>query len=141
MRTVLAIGLLAGLALEVPAAQIGAGASPGTVLGTVTLNRRVLVDGKPLPPGTYSVRLGQDEVKPAAGQTPGAERFVEFVRGGKVVGREVASVVQGPDAAAVLKGKGPAPGGSRVELLKGNDYVRVWLNSGGTHYLINVPPA
>jgi len=33
----------------------------------------------------------------------------------------------------------PAPGGSKVELLKGNVYLRVWINRGGTHYLIHLP--
>jgi hypothetical protein len=32
-------------------------------------------------------------------------------------------------------------GGARVEMLKGNEYVRVWINRGGVHYLIHMPPA
>jgi hypothetical protein len=28
-----------------------------------------------------------------------------------------------------------------VDALKGGDYIRVWINSGGTNYLINLPPA
>ena len=24
-------------------------------------------------------------------------------------------------------------------MLKGNDYVRVWINKGGNHYLIHLP--
>ncbi len=35
----------------------------------------------------------------------------------------------------------PAPGTSKVEKLKGDDYVRVWINRGGTNYIINMPPA
>ena len=38
----------------------------------------------------------------------------------------------------VAKGKGPAPGASRVERLRGDDYVRVWINRGGNHYLIHL---
>ena len=26
-----------------------------------------------------------------------------------------------------------------LELLKGNDYMRVWINRGGNHYLIHLP--
>jgi hypothetical protein len=26
-----------------------------------------------------------------------------------------------------------------VELLKGNVYLRVWINRGGTHYFIHLP--
>ena len=29
--------------------------------------------------------------------------------------------------------------GVRVEMLKGNDYLRVWINRGGTNYIIHLP--
>lgn len=141
MQRTLIVGALF-VTLGVPALgseQPSGSGSAGASLATVTLKRRVLADGKPLNPGTYLVRLGQDELMPAAGQSPGAERVVEFVKGSAVAGREVATVIQGVDRATVLKGKGPGPGASRVDLLKGDDYVRVWINSGGTHYLINLP--
>jgi hypothetical protein len=112
----------------------------GTALGSVTLPRKVMADGKPLAAGTYQVRLTGDEAKPAAGQSPNAERYVEFLRGGQVVGREVATVVSGPDIAAVAKGGKPANGAARVEMLKGDDYLRVWINRGGHNYLIHLPP-
>ena len=112
----------------------------GTSLGSVTLNKKVMADGQPLAPGTYQVRLTGDIAKPAAGQSPDAERYVEFVRGGKVVGREVATLVASAEVGPIAKGdKPPASGGSKVELLKGNDYLRVWINRGGTHYLIHLP--
>ena len=38
-----------------------------TVLGSVTLTRKVLADGQPLAPGTYQVRLSTDQVKPVVG--------------------------------------------------------------------------
>ena len=31
--------------------------------------------------------------------------------------------------------------GSRVETLKGGEYVRVWIARGGNNYLIHLPPA
>jgi hypothetical protein len=37
--------------------------------------------------------------------------------------------------------KPPAPNGSKVETLKGGDYVRVWINRGGNHYLLHLPTA
>jgi hypothetical protein len=113
----------------------------GATLGTVHLGKKVLADGKPLAPGSYQVRLTSDEPKPATGQAPGAERYVEFVRGGKVVGREVATVVTAEDIGKIAKGARPKPGTSRVEMLKGGDYWRVWINKGGTNYIINLPPA
>src|SRR5262249_22124541 len=112
-----------------------------TSLGTIHLSKKVMADGKPLAAGTYQVRLTSDAPKPGVGQTPDAEKYVEFVRGGKVAGREVATGITKDDTAKVAKGKTPAPGTSKVELLKGGDYFRVWLNKGGTNYLINLPTA
>jgi hypothetical protein len=94
-----------------------------------------------LPAGTYQVRLTNDTPKPGVGQSPESARYVEFVRGGKVVGREVATVVPQAEIAQVADGPRPPAGGSRVELLKGNDYVRVWINRAGTHYIIHMPAA
>ena len=101
----------------------------------MTLTKKVMADGQPLAAGTYQVRLTSDTPKPGVGQSPDAERYVEFVKGGKVDGREVATVVSQRGHQHVAKGKKPAAGSSKVELLKGNDYMRVWINRGGTHYL------
>jgi hypothetical protein len=111
-------------------------------LGTVTLAKAVMANGEKLPPGTYQVRLTNDQPKPGAGQSPDAERYVEFVRGGKVVGREVATVVSDADLKQILDSpRKPAAGRAQVELLKGDDYVRVWLNRGGTNYILHLPVA
>ena len=77
----------------------------------------------------------------AKGQTEAAERWVEFVRGGKVVGREVATIVPQAEIGLVQKDTPPARNGAKVETLKGGDYVRVWINRGGNHYLIHLPAA
>lgn len=111
----------------------------GTSLGSVTLHHKVTADGQPLPAGTYQVRLTDEAPKPGIGQSPDAERYVEFVRAGKVVAREVATVVSDADVKSIAKGPQPARGGVRVDVLKGNDYVRVWINRGGNNYLINLP--
>lgn len=111
-------------------------------LGTVRITRKVTADGKPLAPGSYQVRLTADEARPeAAGTDPKLERWVEFTRGGRVQGREVVSIVPQAEIGQVAEGRPPRPGGSKVELLKGNDYLRVWINRGGTHYLIHLPTA
>jgi hypothetical protein len=108
-------------------------------LGTVRVPKGLKADGKELPAGTYRVRLTPEE---AAGKAPGAtaayERYVEFVQGTQVKGREVVSIVPSADIGKVAKGKGPAPGASRVERLRGDDYVRVWINRGGNHFLIHL---
>ena len=113
----------------------------GAALGTVHLTKKVMANGNPLPAGTYQVRLTDDEPKPAVGQSPNAERYVEFMRGGKVVGREVATVVGAADIGSIAKGRRPKANSSVVEMLKGGDYWRVWINRGGNNYIINMPPA
>jgi hypothetical protein len=77
-------------------------------LGRIRLTHSVIADGKSLPAGTYEVRLTDNFVKPAVGQTANAECWVEFVKGGQVVGREVATVVANSDIGAILKGPRPA---------------------------------
>jgi hypothetical protein len=109
-------------------------------LGSVSLGRAVRADGQPLPAGTYQVRLTSQNAAPdAKGQTPSAARWVEFVRGGKVVGREVVTIVPQSEISLVQKDQPPAQNGVKTELLKGGDYVRVWINRGGNHYLIHLP--
>src|SRR5215470_16144520 len=93
----------------------------GTVLGSVTLTRKVLADGQPLAAGTYQVRLSSDPVKPVVGESPEGERYVEFVRAGKVAGREVATVIPSNDMSTMKYGRPPI-NSSKVELLKGGDY-------------------
>ena len=115
--------------------------STTTSLGSVALKKGVMADGKPLAAGTYVVRLTTDEAKPATGQSAGAERWVEFVQKGQVKGREVVSIVPDSDMAQIAEGPKPAKGGYRVDTLKGNDYVRVWINKQGTNYLIHFPVA
>ena len=109
-------------------------------LGSVHLPKGVKVDGKSLPAGTYQVRLTAQQATPdAKGQTVAAERWVEFVRGGKVLGREVVTIVPQAEIGLVQKDTPPGRNGSRVDTLKGGDYVRVWINRGGNYYLIHLP--
>jgi hypothetical protein len=137
MKRLVLVGALVGALAAGSAYAQGA----STSLGTVTLAKKVMADGKPLPAGTYQVRLTSDTPKPAVGQAPDAERYVEFVRGGKVVGRELATVVSAEDISKIAEGKRPGRNAASVELLKGGDYYRVWINRGGTNYIINMPPA
>ncbi len=142
MFRVFQIGVLAAvtaLAGAAPAVAQSGSQSGTTSLGSITLTRAVTANGEPLPAGRYTVRLTADAPDPAVGQTRGAERWVEFVRGGKVVGREVVTVVPDTEIGEIAKGPRPPRGGHRVELLKGGDYVRVWINRGGNHYLIHFP--
>lgn len=108
-------------------------------LGSVRLPRGVMADGKPLAAGTYQVRLTADPARPeAVGATEELSRWAEFVQGGNVRGREVVTIVPADEAQYVVQDAPPASGRSRVQMLRGNDYLRVWINRGGTHYLIHL---
>jgi hypothetical protein len=130
--------VLAGVLMSV--LGVGAGAqSSSVVLGTVQLTRGLMANGQRLAPGTYQVRLSTDAVSPVAGQQ--GEAWVDFVRGGKVAGRELASIVSDGDVKSVIKGARLPDGEARVEMLREGQYWRVWLHKGGNHYLIHLPPA
>ena len=138
------VAVLVGSLTAGVAAQQGQAPAGETALGSVRLTRSVMADGKPLKAGTYQVRLTAQAASPAVpGQT--MERWVEFVQGGKVAGREVVSIVPQSEMKDLMPGPDAGPraraGGSRVEMLKGNEYVRVWINRGGVNYLIHMPPA
>ena len=146
MATFFKIGILAALvvATTLPAsAQQQApstGARAGAALATVRLTKAVMADGKSLAAGSYQVRAVGEEPTPAVGQSPHAEQWVEFVSGGAVKGREVATVVTAERMKTMAKGPQPTPraGAYRVDTLRGGEYTRVWINSAGTHYLINL---
>lgn len=109
-------------------------------LGTVRIPRAVKAGGDALAAGTYQLRVTETPATPAApGQTPQYERWAEFLRGGKVVAREVVTVVPNADISQVAEMRPPASGSSRTDVLKGNDYLRLWVNRAGNHYLVHFP--
>jgi hypothetical protein len=154
MKEGLLAGIVAGALIVAPASlsaqltskpadtKTAGGDAAARSLGTVRLSRNVKANGEVLRAGNYQVRLTEEVAKPEApGTQPTLERWVEFLQGGQVKGREVVSIVPASDIAKIAEGKSVAPGASRVEMLKGNEFVRVWINRGGTHYLIHMPPA
>src|SRR5205085_3167214 len=87
-------------------------------LGTVRLGKGVKADGKALPAGTYQVKLTAQRATPEAkGETPASERWVEFMKGGKVAGREVVTIIPQSEIAQVQKDAPPKTNGSKVETL------------------------
>jgi hypothetical protein len=109
-------------------------------LGSVRLPRAVSADGKPLPAGTYQVRLTAQAASPdAVGSTQELARWAEFVQKGQVRGREVVNIVPQAEIKMVVKDAPPPPGQSRVQVLRGNEYLRVWINREGNHYLMHFP--
>lgn len=121
---------------ETPTAPTGE-----VALGTVRIPRAVTADGKPLAAGSYTLRVTAEEAKPEAiGTTEPLQRWAEFMRGGKVVGREVISIVPASETKVVAKDAPPRAGGpAKVQMLRGNEYLRVWVNRGGHHYLVHLP--
>jgi hypothetical protein len=133
LRSVLSgvgVALALGATLAAQAAQ--------QTLGTVRIPQQVTANGQPLPAGTYTVRLSSETVPPVVGQAPEATHWVEFVQGGQVRGREMASVVPAAEVQAIAEMTPPGPGTSKVQMLKGSEYIRVWVNRGGTHYLVHL---
>jgi hypothetical protein len=114
-------------------------AQGASTLGTVQLARTVLANGHPLAPGTYEVRTTNEQPPPAVGESPAGERWIEFVKNGSVAGREVAVIVSASDISDIAKGAVPKANGQRVDVLKGGEYLRVWINRESTNYIINMP--
>jgi len=108
-------------------------------LGAVNIPRGVMADGQTLAAGDYVIRLTAEAATPdTVGALTVLERWVEFRQGGDVRGREVVSIVPNDEISDVAKSAAPGSGSSRTELLRENEYMRVWINQGGTHYLIHL---
>jgi hypothetical protein len=137
---VLALMASTSLAADVGAAETSDRA--GVSLGTVRIAHHVQADGRALAPGVYELRLTDANASPTpAGETTGYERWVEFIQHGGVQGREVATIVPASEIQQVAKADTtpPPPGRYKVEVLKGNVYLRIWLLRGDRHYLIHLP--
>jgi hypothetical protein len=128
-----AAGIVMSAALVAPIS-----AQTTTALGSVRLPRAVVANGQPLAAGTYTLRMTTDPVTSVVGQGPDAAHWVEFVQGGQVKGKELASIVTPADTKLVAKRTPPAAGRPLVQMLKGADYLRVWVNRDGTQYLVHL---
>ncbi len=109
-------------------------------LGTVRLGKAVTANGQSLAAGTYQVRLTTEAPPKVVGQTVAETRWVEFMKGSTVAGREVATVLT-PEEMAKVADRPRGRGAVRVETLKGGDYLRVWVTHGGQNVLIHLPAA
>ena len=87
------------------------------------------------------MRLTAQEAKPdAVGASENIERWVEFVQrrhGQGTRGRQHRPAGRSQEGRQGRAAAGRAR--SKVQMLKGNDYLRVWINKGGNHYLIHLP--
>jgi hypothetical protein len=130
----LSVATLTGQSPQTPAADVD-------LLTTVRITGAVIAGGTPLSPGTYAVRLTERRPTPVAGQSRDAQRWVEFVADGKVVAREIAEVLQDDDRPAVGASSQLVRSGTRVELLRGGEFLRISVKRDRARYLIYVPVA
>ncbi len=125
---------------------LSVGASAQSTSNTTTANDvvsiripvAVLADGKPLPPGQYSLRLTGDQ-RPQPGQPTGAQQAVEIIAGGNVVARETAEVLRDDDRPPVGASSESVQSGTRVEMLKGGEFLRISMKRDGARYLVYLP--
>jgi hypothetical protein len=113
-------------------------ADPAT-LATVRITQSVMANGYPLAAGLYELRLTNERPAPLPGQSAEAERWVEFVANGSIVAREAAVVLRDDDLPSEGASSVRAGEGTRVELLKGGEFLRISVRRGGERYLIYLP--
>ena len=139
-RTVSTLAVVLLLSLVAITSQLtGQARVDEKVLATVRISTAVMANGAPLPPGTYDVRLTQERPTPAAGQSGEGRQWVEFVAKGKVAGREIAEVLRDSDLPSVGASSVRVPDGTRVEMLKGGEFLRVSVKRDGERYLVYLP--
>ena len=132
------VGLCAGLVFGATLTTANAQTPANTSLGSVRIPQAVKANGQDLPAGTYTLRLTSDAVTPVVGQAPDASQWVEFVQGGQVKGKELATKATAAEVKQIAEMTPPGAGTSKVQMLKGSDYIRVWMNRAGTHYLVHL---
>jgi len=107
---------------------------------TVRIPTAVMAGGTPLPAGTYELRLPVPSPGPAADDKQTAGPWVEFVANGKVVAREVAVVLYDGQLPSDGASSQKVPPGTRVEMLKDREFLRISVKREGVRYLIYLPP-
>jgi hypothetical protein len=108
-------------------------------LATVRITANVTAGGTPLPPGTYEIRLTQERPASPPGQLSDSQRWMEFVANGRIVAREIAEVLRDDDLPAVGASSQPVHSGSRVEMLKGGEFLRISIKRERERYLLYLP--
>jgi len=136
MKQVACVAVLVGalLAASAPAfAQAGAGRRPtASSSRTVSIAGKVMADANPSPAGTISPPDRRRPLSGRKGASEGAGALGGVRPGRPGQGREVVACVSGDEIKSVAKMSPQARGASRVELLKGNDYLARLDQPGGT---------
>ena len=77
--------------------------------------------------------------RPTRRATASLERWVEFVKGGKVAGREVVTIIPQSEISQVQKDTPPQSELVEGRNAEGRRLRPLWINKGGNHYLITSP--
>lgn len=109
------------------------------ILTTVHISAPVTAAGTPLPAGTYELRLTGERPVPPVGQPQNAQEWIEFVKDGKIVAREAAEIQSDDDLPAEGASSQKARQGTRVEMLKGGEFLRISVKRERDLYLIYLP--
>ena len=136
-RTVFTLSVVVPLTLGVLAVPSnGRAGTDVNALATVRITTPVMANGAPLPVGTYDLRLTEERPPVLSGQSQDSQRWVEFVTDGKVVAREVAEVLRDDDLPEVGASSIAARTGTRVEMLKGGEFLRISVKPAHERSLI-----
>jgi hypothetical protein len=108
------------------------------VVTTVNITQPVVAAGQPLAPGNYELIVTDESPASPSGQPNESQRWVEFVRNGMVMAREIAEVF--PHAETPV-GTSSASGAPRavVQKLKADNFMRVSVNAPNARYLVYLP--
>jgi hypothetical protein len=109
------------------------------VLTTVRISAAVTAGGTALPAGTYELRLTGEHPATLAGQPQNSQEWVEFVSGGRVVAREAAEILYDDDLEATGDVSQRVKNGTRVEMLKDGEFLRISVKQERERYLIYLP--
>lgn len=132
--------LVCALSAGRPIAAFGGVANAdANVLDTVRIGVAVAAGGTLLPPGTYELRLTGEHPDPPIGQPRNAQEWIEFIKDGKVVAREAAEILYDDDLTPVGASSQKARPGTRVEMLKGGEFLRISVKRERDRYLIYLP--
>jgi len=114
------------------------GTGDDNVLTTVRIPTAVKAGGTLLPAASYQLRLTGEHSAPG-GEQREVQEWVEFISNGKVVAHELAEILYDDDRPAVGASAQKARTGTRVEILKDREFLRVSVKRDNERYLIYLP--